>query len=239
MVPDNHVHLTALSPSTTISLGKPGGKGAEGGPAGLHLLTDGDETDLIKGATKETYTGAAKLTYKADVTEDYEHSKVENIEEYSSLVIGGNRSESVAGDWLQDCWQWNTERVHGGATINYKTLATTVQNEAFFNYGSSRVDNVTGPYTLTVAGDHVSTSAGKVTAHHCDFKLDAALVGQLSLAGGVKVALNATLDVSKSLAKYGTTELDFTKADFKVGNQTVGIKKGAANLYSHLSTIFK
>jgi hypothetical protein len=239
MESDHHAHISALSPLTTISLGWAGGKGPLGSP-GLSIVTDGDKTEVIKGITVETYQGAATVTYHSNVEEHCDASKVERVTGNRSEHTVGGRLDTVNGDWMQTCGQWKTETVTGGVTLDYKSLASTIHQDAFESYGASRTVNIASPknefvggtYTQTLLGGLQSTVAGPWFLHHFDTKVDLCAAIQFTGTMGLRMALNESLDINHSLANFSKTSFDLAKSDSKLG-------RSLNSIYDAITHIFK
>ncbi len=229
METDRHAHISVASPLTTISLGSPGGKG-ELGSAGLSIITDGDKTELIKGVTLETYERLATVHYKSIVEEVCDNTKIERVMGDRSEDTLGCRYDAVAGDWLQTCTQWKTEKVLGGVTQNYKSLALTVDKDAFASYGADSTVNVAGDKHEYVGGKYSQTLTGQHFLHHIDTKIDLSLAATFTATAGIRLTMNETLDVTHSLAAISnttfgrsTTTFDFSKKQVKSGRANISL----------------
>jgi hypothetical protein len=133
----NHVHLTAQTPITTISLGQPGGQGMPG-VAGLSVYTEGQKQEHVVLDVNEWYDLKKTEHVKADVTENYDQKK----------------SETVGGELHEIYKDKKTEDITG-------PLTATITNEASYTYKSglfidskNRHEHVHGNWTISpIEGD--------------------------------------------------------------------------------------
>lgn len=133
---------------------------------------------------------------------------------------------------MQTCGRWKTETVSGGVTLDYKSLASTIHQDAFESYGANSTLNVAGQKneyvggtcTQTLIGGLKSTVAGPSLLKHLDHKVDLCGAIQLTATGGLRVSLNETLDVSHSLASWSTTTFSLAKKKIESGRAELSIR---------------
>ena len=134
MVTDAHVHLTARSPRTTISLGAPGGDGINDAALGLQIYTEAEKRETIDGPTEEWYKNKKTEFVKGVWTERCEASKTEH----------------VIGRWDQTCNDEKTETIAKAVTQSYgATHKLTVEKEASHAFKGGKVEHVTGGDMVT------------------------------------------------------------------------------------------
>ena len=183
---DNHVHLTARSPLTTLSLGSPGGDGVSVPVSGVQITSQGEKLEHIVQRVRVVY----------DATED--------------VVIASGRTHSIAagGDSLDVAKGDRTVNVDtGNHTTNVKLLTKleTDNYEAHARYdvhltGDRKIQLVQGATSATFeAGNVELEAAGHVKVHHGGTTI---LIDE---AGKVTVTAEPQIDVNCQGAQVSMT----------------------------------
>ena len=229
MATDHHVHLTAMSPLTTLSLGAPAGLGVAGA-AGLNLYTAGAKAEEVMKDTNERHHGAW------------------------SGWCGSTRDEHVTGGWSQVCESAFTQACKsyslsvngeskytytGNSTVTYdKNCKTTVTGQSESHYLEPKLDWHYGLKTAFFAGADVSvnfgikqsTFLGLAQATNLAANMNINATQNLSLNLGVDVAMNASLCISRTLIGSSKTQIDLDNSEMElkkkiaeIVNEKIGI----------------
>jgi hypothetical protein len=203
---DNHVHFTARTPLTTISLGSPGGDGIGVPSPGLQISSEGEKLEHIVQRVRVVY----------DATED--------------VVIATGRTHLIAdgGDSLEVAKGDRTVNIDtGNHTTNVKLLTKleTDNYEAHARYdvhltGDRKIQVKQGDTTATSeAGNVELEAAGHVKVHHAGttILIDESGAGTITAEpsievncqgakfsmGGGKVALTAPSEIQLGVGSNG------------------------------------
>jgi hypothetical protein len=187
MVTDNHVHLTAKTPLTTLSLGFAAGQGVSG-PNGINFVTDGHKTESVKLNTWETYTGDAILKYLAKKTEDVTSEWTETGHD--------TKTETVHGLWTQTAQADRTETVIGKQKELYGTYDHVVLGEVTQTHMAARTETVAGPLTQTVLGPTSKTHLDVHSTFAYGAKAELFVGAQAMAVVGAQVTSNTGLQAT-------------------------------------------
>ena len=219
---DNHVHFTARTPLTTVSLGSPGGDGISLPVSGVQITSQGEKFEHIVQRVRVVY----------DATED--------------VVIATGRTHSIAagGDSLDVAKGDRTVNVDtGNHSTNVKLLTNleTDNYQAHARYdvhvtGDRMIQMKQGATTATFSGGNVELeAAGHVQVHHsgttvlideagkvtitAEPQIDINCQGaQVSMTGG-KVSIQApseiTLGVGQNGIKISASGVEITGSSVK------------------------
>jgi hypothetical protein len=240
MATDNHAHLTARAPRTTISLGAPGGDGIGDPAAGLQLYTEGEKRETIDGPAVEWYKATKMEHVYVGLVEDYACPKDEKVQGRWTETCTDSKQESIHGPWLQQCDDAKTETITGTHNLTVGKLAT-------HEFGAGRVERVTGDARIDTSG----TKHEKIGA---DWIVDVEGKRHFSVKGdltyNVKGVSGSTVDGVTWTVHKGATVSNFAiKSDVAllkfdnvaVRQQKIGAELSAVASYikSSIMTIFK
>ena len=233
MVTDNHVHLTARTPLTTLSLGLAAGPDVSG-PNGINFVTEGNKTEKVTLKTWETYTQDAVLTYSAKKNEDVTGAWVEN---------GHNtKTETVTGAWQQTAQADRTETVIGKQKETYGTYDRVVLGEVTHTHLAAKTETVAGPLTQTVVG----ATTNSYLDNHFTFKYGAradifvglqavAIAGaQLTSNTGVQATTNvgATVTLNAGASLTVNSPVTLTKNTVNMTVNTVDMNQTSMSIHN-------
>lgn len=200
MATDNHVHMTARTPRTTISLGSPGGDGIGDAAMGLQVFTAGEKRETVDGSTIEWYKGTKTEHVLVNLAENYDCPK----------------TETVKGIWGETCHSAKTETVEGTVTQNFKA-------EHNLTVGKQAVHKFKGK-TEVIDGVSFIHVTGKREEHFdSDHKwVHGAAANDVYLGERVAmyVGLNSSITVGTK-ADYAALKLDYASGSLKKGEFTI------------------
>ncbi len=177
MATDNHVHMTARTPLTTISLGAPGGDGISDPALGIQLATDGEKLEHVKGRVRVIH----------DDTQDV----VVAMGRTHTITSGGDSLHVAAGD--------RTVNVDtGNHTTNVKLLTKleTDAYEAHARYdvhvtGDRKIELKQGATLATFEGGNVELeAAGHVKIHHKGTTILVDEAGKVTVTAEPQIEIN-------------------------------------------------
>lgn len=231
METDDHVHLTARNPLTTISLGTPGGAGTTDAAPGLRICTDGvmeetvlgdvscdyqkSKTEYVGGKVSELYHGAKSEMVRGRLKQTYwdEHSMI--VFKNANHEFGANKSESINGNWDISVTGVKNEYVAGKSCIN--------EAKSFeFTYGAA-FDLFAGRKGAALLGLNESFN----------------LAGQFSFSAGVNVGVNVGINYSASNISVSKVAYAYGKPDVTWNEGELDINKVKSVMVDSILTIFK
>jgi hypothetical protein len=175
-----HVHMTAVSPLTTISLGAPGGKLGGDGVGGLSIHTDGDKKEHVVGVVTELYDNTKTETVTLALKETYQNTKDETVTLAVTETYLAKKHETVGGALTEDYQATKTENIKGPLAVNVTSgSAKYVYASTLETTSKARTETVTGSWTAEVTdgdlkfhatGDAKVKSEGDYILFHCNTK---------------------------------------------------------------------
>jgi hypothetical protein len=239
MVTDNHVHLTARTPLTTLSLGLAAGPNVTG-PDGINFMTDGNKTESVKLKTWETYTQDAVLTYSAKKNEEVTGAWDEK---------GHNtKTETVTGLWQQTAQTDRTEVVIGTHKETYGQYQRVVLGQVTQTHMSGKTETVVGPMTQTVVGattnsyldNHFTFKYGARADVFCGLQAVAIVGAQLTSNTGVQattnvgatmtvnagpsLTVNSPVTLTKNTINMTVNSIDMNQTDMSIHNKPIDVE---------------
>lgn len=214
MATDRHVHLTARTPATTISLGSP--VVGVTGSAGYNLKTEGGKWEDVKGpvsewyhagkleivkgplreiyegtkleivelGVEETYKNTKKETVRFAVTEDYQNAHFYNVGDIAKYTFARDKDEHIAGNWVVDVAGRKLETIQGDHRVK-----------------------VTGDWASVKAGISNEVFIGAKTSTNVLLYMASNLGGYSTRTIGVKQEIVAGVSYGKSIMKKETTHI--------------------------------
>jgi hypothetical protein len=172
MATDNHAHMTARHPLTTISLGAPGGDGIGDAAAGLQVFTDGQKFEHVKGAVRETYGDQKIETVEGAVWETYKDTKKEIVQKDIENEYHGNKKETIA------------QELH----VSSKTRSDTIDGDWTTHVTGQRKEQIDGDRTWLNKGKWVNVTCGAYNDLHIGEKLTATFAANITLHVGATIS---------------------------------------------------
>jgi len=205
MITDRHVHLTARTPLTTVSLGSPAGPGIAGDP-GYVLRTDANKKETVAGDVTEIYGGKKTETVSLGVEEIYKNTKTETVEfavtetyknahfynvgDIAKYTFARDKDEHIAGNWLMDVKGHKKETIHG--------------DRSWLNKGK-----------------WFSVTVGQVNDVFIGEKNSVSLSTSHTLNIGAAIAINSSAAINTSLLKVEHTCVKITRDEVKVDHADI------------------
>lgn len=152
----NHAHITAQSPLTTISLGKPGGQGTVG-PAGFDVYSDGNKDERITGPVYEEYKSTRETHVALTGTETWGGDL--------SIYVGGKTTETWKEAHKMNSQDTRLDEVNGECThIFHSDLGQTMFGKVETKISKTWDQTVTGAIKIeSTAGTIEISSPTKIT----------------------------------------------------------------------------
>ncbi len=240
MTTDNHVHLTAGTPLTTISLGVTGGEGVAG-PNGINILTQGHKTEYVNLMTDETYNLAAKVRYQS--------TKGEEVTAAWDEKCHNTKTEFVHGMWNLSCDSDKSETITGCKKETYGTHEIEVHGAVKRKFHGAVEEWTTGNLTQHVFGqtskyqhdDHENFAFGMKSDTYIGIQTTKILGRQLAANVGVQITSNVGATVTNNAIvtvtnNGGVTVTNnlaaaVTSGPFNVNSSIVDINNGVATIF--------
>jgi hypothetical protein len=247
MATENHVHLTARTPRTTISLGAPGGDGIGDPAKGLQIFTEGEKRETVNKAVVEIYNDKKSESVRSTTEEKYLADKTEiisglhtqklfdehhfGVKKDAVYNFDANKSERIVGDWTVDVMGKKHETIHG--------------DRSWLNKG--KWVNVTfGAYNDLHIGEKMTATLAANFTLHMGVSISASMAFQQNFVGGNKhevvlgtgVTMNQSLKVTvdnikadKAVAAYKDIGNELKTGDLEIFKKTYGITSSQMTIF--------
>jgi hypothetical protein len=178
MITNEHVHITARNPLTTISLGAPGGlgindpSGAGLSAQGLQIYTEGEKVEQVDLAVREIYGDQKIETVKGAAWETYKDTKKEIVEKDLENDYRGNKKETIG------------QQLH----VSSKTRSDTIDGDWTIHVTGARKEQIDGDRTWLNKGKWVNVTLGAYNDLHIGEKLTATLAANITLHVGATIS---------------------------------------------------
>ena len=233
---DNHVHFTARTPLTTISLGSPGGDGVSVPSPGLQITSAGEKLEHIVQRVRIVY----------DATED----AVIGTGRTHFIAAGGDKLEVAAGDRVV-----NVDTGNHATNVKLLTSIETDNYEAHARYdvhltGDRKIQVKQGATVATFeAGNVELEAAGHVMVHHAgttvlidaggkvtvtaEPQIDINCQGALVTMSGGKIAMTAPSEIMLGVGSNGIKISSSGVGDHRVEREVDGHLRRERDHRSH------
>ena len=219
MTTDNHVHLTARSPLTSISFGKVGGEVEEPGGDGLNISTAGAKHEMVTGKVIEHYKNDKDEHVEQNLTEHYDGTKLEVVGKDAREEFHAKKTEVITGAVDQsysDTHHWVVGKASTWEFNGSQTYTLAKGMDLTQTVGGNSVFHVKGTHKQTVEGDETLWNKAKT------FKGQYGFMNEVFM--GERFALNVLTKLEVNAALVHTTTAIRMNADL-VQNSTSTLKK--------------